>query len=73
MSAARNLRIGLRGDDQNLGGTGDEIDPDFARKQFLGGGDIDVARADDAVGAGNGFRAVGEGGDGLRPAHLKYL
>ena len=64
-------RIAFGGDDQDLGGAGDEIDADFAGEQFLGGGDVDVAGADDAVGARHGARAEGEGRDGLRAAHLK--
>ena len=51
MSAAIVARIAVAGDDQDLGGTGDEIDADFAGEQFLGGRDVDVAGADDAVGA----------------------
>ena len=64
-------RIAVGGDDQDLGGPGDEIDADFAGQQFLGGGDVDVAGADDAIGARHGARAEGEGRDGLRAAHLK--
>ena len=66
-------RIAIGGDDQDFGGAGDEIDADFAGEQFLGGGDVDVAGADDAVGAGHGAGAEGEGGDGLRAAHLETL
>ena len=66
-------RIAFGGDDQDLGGAGDEIDADFAGQQFLGGGDIDVAGADDAVGARHGARAEGESRDGLRAAHLEYV
>jgi len=42
-----------------------KIDADFAGQQFLGGGDVDVARPDDAVGARHGARAKGERRDGL--------
>ena len=45
-------RIAVGGDDQDFGGAGDEVDADFAREQFLRGGDIDVAGTDDAVGRG---------------------
>ena len=44
-------RIAVRGDDQDLGGPGDEVDADFARQQLLRRGDVDIAGADDAVGA----------------------
>ena len=71
MSAAKCRGSPSAGDDQDLGGPGDEIDADFARQQFLGGRDIDVAGADDAVGARHGARAEGERRDGLRAAHLK--
>ena len=64
-------RVAVGGDDQDLGGTGDEVDADFAGEQFLGGGDIDVAGPDDAVGARHGSRAEREGRDGLRAAHLE--
>ena len=71
MSAARWRGSPSAGDDEDLGGAGDEIDADFAGEQFLGGGDVDVAGTDDAVGARHGAGAVGEGGDGLRAAHLE--
>ena len=64
-------RIAVGDDDQDFGGAGDEIDADFAGEQLLGGGDVDVAGADDAVGARDGAGAEGEGGDGLRAAHLE--
>ncbi len=65
--------LGLGGNDQDLGGTGHEIDADLARKQFLGGGHIDVTGSDDAVGTRNGLCAIGESRDGLRAAHAKNL
>ena len=64
-------RVAIGGDDEDLGGAGDEIDADFAGEELLGGGDVDVAGADDAVGARDGAGAEGEGGDGLRAAHLE--
>ena len=66
-------RVAFGGDDQDFGGTGDEIDADFAGEQFLCGCDVDVAGTDDAVGARNGSRAEGESCDGLRAAHLEDL
>ena len=45
--------------------------PSLAGDQFLGGGNVDVSGADDAVDLRHGFRAVGEGSDGLRAAHLE--
>ena len=71
MSAASHARIAVGGDDQDLGRPGDEVDPDFAREQLLGGRDVDVAGADDAVDARHGRGAEGERRDGLRAAHLK--
>ena len=44
-------RVAFGGDDQDLSRAGHEVDAHFAGQQFLGGGDIDVARSDDAVGA----------------------
>ena len=73
MSAARKPGIAICGDDQNLGWAGHEVDADFPRQQFLGGGHVDIARSNDAVGAGHGARAEGECRDGLRSAHLKNL
>jgi hypothetical protein len=64
-------RVAVGRDDEDFGGAGDEIDADFAGEQLLGGGDVDVAGADDAVGARHGAGAVGEGGDGLRAAHFE--
>ncbi len=66
-------RIALGGDDQDLRGPGDEIDSHFARQQFLGRRHVDVAGPDDAVGARHRARAVGEGRDGLRAAHLENV
>ncbi len=65
--------VAVGGDDQDLGGAGDEVDANFAGEEFLGGGDVDVAGADDAVGFGDGFGAEGEGGDGLRAAHVEDM
>ncbi len=42
-------RIGVVGDDDDLGGAGDEIDADFTRQKFLRSRDVDVAGADDAI------------------------
>ena len=66
-------RVAVGGDDQDFGGAGDEIDANFAGEDFLGRGDVDVAGADDAVRARDGRGAEGEGGDGLRAAHLEEL
>ena len=66
-------RIAFSRDDEDLGGSGDEVDADFAGEQLLGRRDIDVAGSDDAVGARHGFGSVGESGDGLRAAHLEDL
>src|SRR5436309_2879797 len=65
--------VALGGDHEDLGGAGNEVDADFAGEELLGGGDIDVAGTDDAIGAGDGAGAEGEGGDGLGASHLKYV
>ena len=44
MSAARTARVAIRGDDQNFGRAGDEIDAHFARQQLFRRGHVDVAR-----------------------------
>src|SRR5665213_546774 len=64
-------RIGVGGNNEYFSGTRDEIDTDFAREEFLGGGNIDVARTHDAVRARHRFGSVSKGGDSLRAAHLK--
>ena len=61
--------IGAIGDHQDLGGARDHVDADGAEDQALGGGDIGVAGAHDLVHRRNRLGAVGERGDGLRPAH----
>ena len=66
-------RVAVGRDDQDLGGPGDEVDAHLAGQQFLGRGHVDVAGADDAVGARHGAGAEGEGGDGLRAAHLEHV
>jgi len=65
--------VSIGGDNQDLGGAGDEVDADFAGQEFLGGGNINVTGTDDAVGARNRARSEGKGGDSLRAAHLKNL
>ena len=65
--------IAIARHDQDLGRSRDEVDPDLPREQLLRGGDVDIARPDDAVGARHGLRSECEGGDGLRAAHLKDL
>ncbi len=66
-------RVGVGGDDQDFGRAGDEVDSDIARQQALRCRHIDVAGADNAIGARYSLRAVGERRDGLRAAHSKYL
>ncbi len=53
-------RIAVGGDDDDLGGAGDEVDAGFSRDQFLCGGDINIARADDAVDFRHRLRSVSE-------------
>jgi hypothetical protein len=57
--------VALLGEDQDLRGAGDEINTDIAREEFLGGGNIGVAGADDAVDGFDGGRAESHSGDGL--------
>ncbi len=63
-------RIGAGvGNDENLRGAGDHVDPDATEYLALGLGDVGVAGADDLVDRGDGGRAVGQRRDRLRPAH----
>ena len=66
-------RIAIGRDDEDFGGSGDEIDADLAGEQLFRGRDVDVARSDDAVGARHRASAVGEGRDGLRAAHFENV
>ncbi len=59
-------------DDQDLRRAGDHVDADGAEHQPLGGGDVDVARADDLVDRGHGLGAVGERRDRLRAADREH-
>ncbi len=65
--------IALGGDDEDLGGTGDEIDADISREQLLRRGYVDVSGTYDAIGARDGFGSVSKSRDGLRAAHLEDL
>ena len=71
MSAARCARIAIGGDDQDLGGPGDEVDAHLARQQLLRRGHVDVARARRCGPPRHRARAEGERRDGLRAAHLE--
>ena len=63
------VRIGAAvAQDQDLGGAGHHVDADLTEDRPLGGGDIDVAGADDLVHAGDRVGPIGQGGDGLGPA-----
>ena len=66
-------RLAFVGDHQDLRGSGDEVDADFAREQLLRRGDIDVARTDDAIGARNRLRAIREGRDRVRAAQQEHV
>src|SRR6516164_6053476 len=61
------------GDDENLGRTGDHVDPDAAEDAPLRGGNIRITWPDDFVDRRNRRRAEREGGDRLRPADAVYL
>ncbi len=63
----------LRGDDDDFGGTRDEVDAGFAGDQFFRGGDINVTRPNNAIDARHSFRSEGQSRDGLRAAHLKEV
>ena len=56
------------GDHQNLGRSGNHVDANPAKHPALGGGDIGVARAGDLVHRRNGFGAVSQRRNRLRPA-----
>ena len=59
------------GNDEDLGRACDEVDADFSGEELLGGGDVDVARSHNAIGARHSAGAEGKGGDGLCAAHLE--
>ncbi len=56
---------GIVGDDQRLGGTGQQIDADASEQLALGFGDVGVAGADDHVDRRDALGAQRHGGDGL--------
>ena len=59
------------GNDQNLAGPRDHVNGHPAEDLLLGLRHEGVARAYDFVHPGNAFRAIGQGGNGLSPAHLE--
>jgi hypothetical protein len=61
------------GDDENLGRTGDHVDPDPAEDAPLRSGNVRITWPDDFVDRRNRRRAEREGGDRLRPADAVYL
>ena len=63
---------GLTGDD-DLGGAGGHVDAALGGDGELGGGDVEVAGADDLVDATDGLGAEGEGDDGLGAADAVEL
>ena len=63
----------LVGDDQHLGRPGDHVDADLTEDPALGRGHVSVARPDDLGDGRDRRRAVGERGDGLRPADPEDL
>src|SRR6266849_4524704 len=56
------------GNDQDLGGAGDQVDADLAEDAALGGGDIGVAGSDDLVDRRDRRGSVGERGHRLGAA-----
>ena len=56
------------GDDEDLGRSGDHVDPDHAEQLALGLSDPGVAGAGDDIDRRDPFRAVGQRGDRLGPA-----
>ena len=56
---------------QNFRRSCDHINADFAKHLALGGGNVDIAGADDLVHGGYALGAVGQRGHGLRAARLK--
>ena len=63
--------IAVGGDDQDFGGSGDEVDTHLAREQLFGGGHVDASGTDDAVRARYGAGAIRKGCDRLRATHLE--
>ena len=61
------------GQHQDLAGAGDHVDAHLAEDLPLGGGDIDVARADDLIHGRDGLGAVGQRSHGLCAACLEDL
>ena len=60
--------LGGVGHHQDLRRSGDHVDADGAEHLALGGGDVDVAGADDLIDRGDGFGAERQGGDRLGAA-----
>ena len=63
------LRDKLRGDiggiafvagDNNLRRPGEHVDRAVEGDQFLGGGDVEISRANDLIDAGDGLRSIGQ-------------
>ena len=67
-SAASHAGPAAAREDQDLARSGLHVDADFARDVGLRRGDVLVARAHDAIDAGNGLRAECERGNRLRAA-----
>jgi hypothetical protein len=63
---------GVVGQDGDLAGAGDGVEGDLAVDEFLGGGDVGVAGADDLLDAGDGAGAVGERADGHDAADREH-
>ena len=61
------------GQHQDLAGAGDHVDAHLAEDLPLGGGDVDVARADDLIDGRDGLGAVGQRSHGLCAAGLEDL
>jgi len=64
-------RVAFLRDDQNLGRSRNEVNPNLTGQEFLGGGYINVPRSDNPVGPRHRARSVCKGSYGLRAAHLK--
>src|SRR5438552_15276982 len=66
-------RIGIVGDDHDLGWAGYKVDSHFASQKLLRGGDVDISRTNDAVHSRNGGRAERERCDSLSAADAKHI
>ena len=66
-------RVGIVGDDHNLGWACHKVDSHFTRQELFRGGDVDISWAYYAVDFRNRGRAEGKRRNGLSAAYPKYI